>query len=87
MDAKSVGVIPNPEFVEYKIDSRTKYMIVCSDGIWEFISNEDVMKIANSYYQRNDALGLCQALTNKSRDFWLKEDNYVDDITVVTVFF
>ena len=87
MDAKNVGVIPNPEFVEYKIDSRTKYMIVCSDGIWEFISNEDVMKIANSYYQRNDALGLCQTLTNKSRDFWLKEDNYVDDITVVTVFF
>jgi len=87
MDAKNVGVIPDPEFVEYKIDSKTKYLIICSDGVWEFLSNEEVMKIANSFYLRNDALGLCQNLTNKSMDFWLKEDNYVDDITVVVVFF
>ena len=87
MDAKIVGVIPDPEFIEYKIDSKTKYMIVCSDGIWEFIGNEDAMKIANSFYLRNDPFGLCQTLTNKSRDFWLNEDNYVDDITVISVFF
>ena len=87
MDAKLVGVIPNPEFIEYKIDSKAKYMIICSDGIWEFLSNEEVMKIANSFYLRNDPFGLCQNLTNKSMDFWLKDDNYVDDITVVAVFF
>ena len=87
MDAKTVGVIPNPEFVEYKIDSKTKYMIICSDGIWEFLSNEAVMTIANKFYLRSDAFGLCQNLTNQALNFWLKEDNYVDDITVVTVFF
>jgi serine/threonine protein phosphatase PrpC len=87
MDAKLVGVIPNPEFIEYKIDSKAKYIIVCSDGIWEFLSNEEVMKIANSFYLRNDPFGLCQNLTNRSTDFWLKDDNYVDDITVVSVFF
>ena len=87
MDAKLVGVIPNPEFIEYKIDSKAKYIIVCSDGIWEFLSNEEVMKIANSFYLRNDPFGLCQNLTNRSIDFWLKDDNYVDDITVVAVFF
>ena len=87
MDAKHVGVIPNPEFIEYKIDSKAKYIIVCSDGIWEFLSNEEVMKIANSFYLRNDPFGLCQNLTNRSIDFWLKDDNYVDDITVVAVFF
>ena len=39
IDEKLVGVIPNPEFVEYKIDSKAKYMIVCSDGILEILSN------------------------------------------------
>ena len=87
MDAKHVGVIPNPEFIEYKIDSKAKYIIVCSDGIWESLSNEELMKIANSFYLRNDPFGLCQNLTNRSIDFWLKDDNYVDDITVVAVFF
>ena len=50
LDAKKVGVIPNPLFIEYTLDEKAKYMMICSDGIWEFINNEEVMKIANSYY-------------------------------------
>jgi serine/threonine protein phosphatase PrpC len=88
MDAKKVGVIPNPEFIEYVIDSKTKYMLVCSDGVFEFLSNEEVMEIGNNFYSRNDALGLCYELINKSTNLWLKEDDtYIDDITVVSVFF
>ena len=88
MDAKKVGVIPNPEFIEYILDSKAKYMIVCSDGVFEFISNEEVMKIGNNYYLKNEPLGLCHELINKATNLWLKEDRtYVDDITVVSVFF
>ena len=87
LDAKKVGVIPDPLFIEYTLDEKAKYMIICSDGIWEFISNEEAMKIANRYYLRNDAFGLCQDLTNISTANWLKEDIVVDDITVVAAFF
>ena len=87
MDAKTVGVIPNPQFIEYTLNLKSKYMLVCSDGIFEFINNEEVMKIANNFYERNDPLGLCKTLTDKSTKLWLNNDNYVDDITVVTVFF
>ena len=87
MEAKTIGVIPNPQIIEYEINQRSKYMIICSDGIWEFISNEEAMKIGNKYYLRNDPLGLCQELTNKSTNIWIKEDIVIDDITVVVVFF
>ena len=87
IDAKKLGVIPNPQIVEYKIDYDSKYLLICSDGIWEFISNEDAMKIGNKFYLKNDAKGLCQELYKKSLDFWLQEDVSVDDITVVAVFF
>ena len=87
LDAKKVGVIPNPLFIEYTLDEKAKYMIICSDGIWEFISNEEVMKIANSYYLKKDAYGLCQDLTKIATERWLKEDIVVDDITVVAAFF
>ena len=87
LDAKTVGVIPNPQIVEYTLDFQSRYMLICSDGIWEFMSNEEVMKIANKYYLRNDAKGICQDLTNISTSLWLKEDIVVDDITVVVVFF
>ena len=86
-DAKKIGVIPNPQFIEYTINSKTRYVIVCSDGIWEFLSNEEVMRIANNYYIKNDPSGLCHELTDKSTALWLKEDVCVDDITVVAAFF
>jgi len=87
MDAKKIGVIPNPQIVEYSINNNSKYMLICSDGVWEFISNEDAMKIGNKFYLRNDAMGLCQELYKKSVDFWEKEDECIDDITAIAVFF
>ena len=87
MDAKKVGVIPNPQVIEYILSPKTKYVLMCSDGIWEFITNEEAMNIANKYYLRNDAVGLVQDLTNISTSRWLKEDIVVDDITALVVFF
>ena len=86
-DAKKVGVIPNPQVVEYTIGFDTKYILICSDGIWEFMTNEDCMKIGNKYYLRNDPLGLCFELTQESIKIWEKKDVVIDDITVVAVFF
>ena len=87
MDAKKFGVIPNPQVIEYTVTSKTKYILMCSDGIFEFINNEEAMKIANKYYLRDDAKNLCRDLTDISTSRWLKEDIVVDDITVVAVFF
>ena len=87
MDAKKIGVIPNPQIVEYNINDDTKYMLICSDGVWEFINNEETMKIGNKFYLRNDAHGLCQELYKKSVELWHKEDIVVDDITCIVVFF
>jgi serine/threonine protein phosphatase PrpC len=87
IEAKKIGVIPNPQIIEYNINYKSKYMLLCSDGIWEFISNEQAMNIGNKYYLRNDPNGLCHELTNKSTAIWMKEDITIDDITVVAVFF
>ena len=87
MDAKKVGVIPNPQIIEYTLTPQSKYMIICSDGIWEYLSNEEVMEFAKNYYIKSDPLTLCKELTKKSTEFWLEDDVVVDDITVVAVFF
>ena len=87
LKAKKIGVIPYPQIIEYQINDQSKYMLICSDGIWEFISNEEAKNIGNKYYLRNDPIGLCHELTNKSTTLWLKEDIVIDDITVVVVFF
>ena len=86
-DAKKVGVIPNPQIVEYKIDKSSKYFVIASDGIWEFISNEECMKIANQYYLRNDGLGLCRELSKLATELWDINDIIRDDITIIVGFF
>ena len=87
MDAKKVGVIPNPQIVTYTIDYYSKYIVMGSDGIWEFISNEEAMKIANKFYLSNDPKGLCHELVNKATKLWEEKDVVIDDITVLVVFF
>ena len=87
MDAKQVGVIPNPQIVEYTIDKFSKYFVMASDGIWEFISNEDCMKIANQYFLSNDCKGLCRELSRKASDLWEINDIIRDDITIIVGFF
>ena len=85
--AKSCGVIPYPDIIEYTLSNDSKYMVICSDGVWEFLSNEEVMVIGNKYYIQNNINDFCSQLLKKSTKMWEMEENYIDDITIVAVFF
>ena len=84
---KKCGVISEPEIIEYFINDNSKYMILCSDGVWEFLSNEDVMNMGNRYYDKNDIDGFINDVVNVSTQCWEREDFVRDDITSVVVFF
>ena len=85
--ATSVGVIPNPEIIEYNINKSSKYMIIASDGIWQFLPNEKVMSIANQFYPNRDPFDLCNELTKEANIAWDNEGLPRDDITVIVVYF
>ena len=85
--ASTLGVIPEPKFLEETIDKDTKFIVVASDGVWEFLDNNTVKDIVMPYYEKNDPNGACKELIKKSTEWWNKEDIVVDDITVVVVFF
>ena len=85
--AHSVGAISEPEIFEYDIDSSSRYIVIASDGIWEFLSNTQVMDIVNPYFKNNDLEGASEKLIEEAVKRWKKEDNVVDDITVVLIFF
>ena len=85
--ATKLGVIPEPKFIEEKIDKDCKFIVVASDGIWEFLDNETVKNMVMPFYEKNDPAGACKELIKKSTEFWNQEDMVVDDITVVIAFF
>ena len=84
---KTVGIIPNPGILEYDLNKTTKFVIVCSDGVFEYMSNDKVKDLGKKYYLENNASEYCHQLLIQSFDQWLKKDTFVDDITAVVAFF
>lgn len=85
--AQRVGVISEPEVKTRKLKPEDKFMVVASDGVWEFLSNDDVMKIIIPFYLKNDPEGACEKIIRESTEAWKREDEVVDDITIILVFF
>ena len=86
-NGKNIGIIPDPEIIECNLTIYSKYIVICSDGVWEFLNNEDIMNFGKKYYLEHNPRGFCKELIDYSTNLWKKEDVVVDDITVVTVFF
>ena len=85
--AATVGVISEPEIKEWDYDKDDKFMLVASDGVWEFISNDECMNIIGQFYERDDMKGCCEFLYEESKKRWLMEEEVIDDITMILVFF
>merc|ERR1712119_230200 len=42
--AHSAGVISEPDFTEFELDpERDKFLVVASDGLWEFVMNDEAV--------------------------------------------
>lgn len=49
--AHSVGVSCEAEVMEFTLGLHDKFVVIASDGIWEFLSNEDVANIVMPFYE------------------------------------
>lgn len=85
--AKSLGVIAEPGIFEYNLNEKTKFIVLGSDGIWEFLDNEEVKNIGKSFYLNCDSSDLCEELYNSALIKWKCNDEIVDDITVIVIYF
>lgn len=85
--AAHVGVISEPEVIIHELSPQDKFLIIASDGIWEFISSHHCIRIISEYYETNNLEKACDALMAEAIKHWNAEDNVVDDITFILVFF
>ena len=85
--AASVGTISEPEIKEFDLTADDRFIVIASDGIWEFISSEECINIVGGYYRKKDLKGCLKYLLNESSKRWIKEEEVIDDITAVILFF
>ena len=84
---KDIGIIVDPIINEYNLNSDVKYIVMASDGLWEFMKNEKIMEIGNKYYVMNDPDNFCQILLKISKELWERKSKNIDDITIIVIFF
>ena len=86
--AATAGTISIPEITEHVFKEEDKFIVLASDGLYEFIDSEEVVSIVKGYYIKEDIVGCCEYLYKESCRRWLKEEeDTIDDITIIIVFF
>jgi len=53
--AEELGVFAEPETLKYEMTSADQYLIVASDGVWEFLTNKQVVSITRAADSPQDA--------------------------------
>ena len=86
-EGKNFGIISEPGIIEYNITENTKFIVICSDGVWEFLENEHVKNVGKNFYLNNDPNGFIQELITQSVIEWKANDYIIDDITAIVLYF
>ena len=82
---KSVGVIAEPVVSFHEINENDCFLILATDGVWEFISSTEAVKIIAKNLHEG-ATKACQVLIETAAEKWHDEEgDYRDDITALVV--
>lgn len=84
--AARVGVNAVPELGELDLNKDDKFIVLASDGIWEFLKNIDVARIIYPFYLKKNAEGAAESLVREAFKRWKKEEDVIDDITCIVIF-
>lgn len=79
------GTNAEPELIEHTMEATDKLIVVASDGIWEYLENEDVMKIVSPFLLKDDLNGAADQLMKRGVETWAKMNYARDDITFILV--
>ncbi|KAL0406130.1 UNVERIFIED_CONTAM: putative protein phosphatase 2C 52 [Sesamum latifolium] len=82
---KEYGVISIPEFSHRILSDRDKFVVLASDGVWDVLSNEEVVEIVSSTPTRSSAARIL--VESAAREWKAKyPTSKMDDCAVVCLF-
>ena len=80
-----LGVICEPEVFEYILKKEDRAIIIATDGLWEYVKNEEVTDIVKNLIGKNDADLIANELYKFAYERWKSKDIGIDDITIICV--
>ena len=65
---------------------KDRFIVLASDGVWEFLTNDFVVNTIYPHYKNNSAEKAAEALIKEALKSWKRQENVVDDITCIIIF-
>ena len=78
--AKELGVNVEPECEDFLISSAGATFVLGSDGVFDFIPNDEIGAAVKKY---EDAADACRELVGKAFNRWCNSEGRTDDITII----
>jgi len=83
MLAERIGVVATPEVLVQELGADDRFIVLATDGVWEFLSSQDVADIVSRCFTPLDA---ARAVVAEAKRLWLELDCRTDDITCIVIF-
>jgi hypothetical protein len=81
--AKTCGVSAVPEILEWKITPQDRFIVIASDGVFEFITSQNVVDMVAKYKNPIEA---AKNVVAEAYRLWLTYDERTDDITIIIIY-
>eukprot|EP00903_Cladosiphon_okamuranus_P018322 g16856.t2 len=80
---ESVGVFAEPEQLVLNVSKHDKFVVIASDGVFEFITSHKVMEAVERF---TDPLSAAKHIVQEAFRTWLRYEVRTDDITIIVLF-
>lgn len=81
--ADDLGVYAEPEMLTTELTSNDEILVIASDGVFEFMTNQAVIDICA---ECSNPMEACQEVVQASYAQWLHYEDRTDDITIIVCF-
>ena len=81
--AEELGCYAVPEMLTHDLTPEDKIIVLASDGVFEFLTNQSVIDICAKF---TDPLEACRAVVAESYELWLQYELRTDDITMICIY-
>lgn len=78
--AEDIGVYAEPEMIVRELTVNDHILILASDGIFEYLTNQQVIDMGVGC---GSPLQACECIVKASYEKWLTYDHRTDDITII----
>ena len=74
--AEELGVISVPDIIDIDINKNCKYIIMGSDGVFEYLNNNEIIEVSKKYLNSDNLQKACQIIVEKAAMLFQQKEKH-----------